>query len=172
MPSLTLSAYELPTRIQEVPDVEDCFVVRVFNNDKDINLNVPRRPESFGLIRAARSLVGLDPRTNQRAFRIYESHFREGRLSFGEDGDGGVCLPENPIYFTFSWGEKDPVVAGIRMLLHEGRDPYCNWCFAHPGLTDCPERRLRALAASSTEEERAGHLRAVQLWHSKPPDKW
>lgn len=77
---------------------------------------------------------------------------------------------QNPILCTFIWGEGHPKEDGVEMLPHEV-DVYtnrCCWCRGEAGVQDCPERRLQALAAATTETEKTLHIKAVHIWHSAP----
>lgn len=173
MPTITVKFHELYKLAPQIPDVEDCYLINITDaygngsmksyEDEQGLWIVPWRARKFDALTSAWRQGDEEDWENQWGWDKEDGSFRIGC---------NTIPVSHPIELTFQWGEGHPKVDDVEMLSHELSDyysRYCKWCHKEVGgaLSDCPERRLRAMATGVNIEL---HLKAVQIWHSSNPD--
>ena len=196
MPEVVIPLHEIWGRHEEVPDVSDCFLIGAWNDDIEEgdagavdNGVFPATPcvvQELDCVRAAWERDEESWGYNWAWDGVKKgSMFDETKRGPSFRFQGNSVSIRHPVYLRFQWGEGQPSVAGVQMLVHVKsrwknsgmrngywESDYCDFCSmqvsAIPG--DCEGRRLRALAdavrasdANATEM----HLKAVALWHSQ-----
>jgi hypothetical protein len=192
MPGVVVPLHELLERVKDVPDVDDCYLVGIWSDvipegdaeavEHGVFPPTPLRADKFDALTSARE--------GDEDGWEYQWGWD------GEPGDGdrvrvGCNTPtvRHPIYLRFRWGEGVPgvVVDGIEMLPHveavveaSYKDRFgkpvlhrlelCDYCDAQitGTVSDCPGRRLHALAEAVAEGHRSAaemHAQAVDMWH-------
>ena len=180
MPELVVQVHELFDRASEIPDVSDCYLVGIWNNefpegwpgDDDGPLwGVPYLARRFHPLSFAREAAEYEEGGREEweeSYRLDRGHVRLGFNTLGVD---------HPIHLRFRWGEGAPVVEGIKMLPHKPWPPnrlasqtHCKWCHTDIHMIeDCAIRRLRALTQALKDGEAPdAHVKAVDLWHPAP----
>ena len=167
---VVVAIHELWDRHGEIPNVPDCYLVGIWNEqfpedsvDEEDGCHplgvVPFFAAKFDALQAAQDFDLQVDFTNQWP--------ATGIFRIGRNGRS----VEAPVYLRFRWGLGHPKIDGIEVLIHEKGLQYGHWCdHCHCEMgrtpTDCPTRRLRALATATDPKEIDQHRRAVELWHS------
>lgn len=181
--------HELLARHGEIPDVDDCYLVRVWTDN--ITEAEGQNPENDVLPPVPYLASNLDALTSARAGPS-RGDAEEGWWGWEWDGteeNSNVRFQENsatinhPIYLYFRWGYGAPTgKSGAKMLPHEVPGKYqrfCRHCGYEVGSVpkDCPTLRMRALAdivrLDTHSSEVQVQLAAVDEWHrnSRPLEK-
>lgn len=178
---VTLCLHELWDRHGKIPDVDDCYLVRVWSDD--ISFEEGQDPEDDVFPPVPYLASRIDALINAREHEELE----EGESwDWGWDGSaknnrvrfqGNSSTITHPIYLTFRWGYGAPTGAsGAKMLPHEVPGKYqrfCRHCGYEVGSVpkDCPTLRMRALAdivkLDIHSSEIQVQLAAVDEWHRK-----
>lgn len=181
---VVVKMHELLTRHGEIPDVNDCYLVRVWTDD--ITEAEGQDPEADVLPPVPFLASKIDALTSAREGESEDWNWEWD----GTEENSNVRFQENsttinhPIYLHFRWGQGAPTGGtGVAMLPHETASKYheyCRHCGKEVGSVpkDCPTLRMRALAdavcekpGSGSEYEVRKHLDAVDEWHRKSRPK-
>lgn len=188
MPKLTIKLHELFGRASEIPDVSDCYLIDIRDehgggpckdrDDEEGLWPVPYAAREFDALQAARDwqAYGGSNDEDDDDDADYNGWIWDGKKknSYFRIGCNTPSV-RHPVTLTFQWGEGDPKVQGVEMLVHDagtGVSEYCRKCRKQISAVpeDCSERRLRALSAAvgaADVDQITTHQKAVALWHSK-----
>jgi len=169
---IVMGIHELFDRHQEIPDVDDCYLVGIWNSESpedDVDEEEGGHP-LWALPFIASKFPALESARMGSDRDSFDYHWpSSGIFRIGCNTYSVVA----PVFVRFRWGAGHPDAEGVEMLPHEA-DAYGRWC-KHCGAEtvgvprDCPTLRLRALAATTDRLESHRHRMAVKSWHKAKP---
>lgn len=188
---VVISIHELLDRWNQIPDVEDAYIVGVWNEDEpedamDEYATHPFWPTPYLLKEFDAYTLARDV-SEARSEEMKASRYLAFKMQYPatELFRIGLNTPvvQAPVFLRIRWGRGHPTIMNrdavqVEMLPHQkrpGSGERCTHCQgeAYGVPHDCPTRRLNALAEaiqSGTTHAELSHLLAVKVWHT-PEEK-